>query len=309
MTELDVVVVTFDTRDVTLSCLEHLTAAAGLRAIVVDNGSTDGTAEAIAQRFPQATVVRLEEGVGFAEACNRGAAAGDAPLVLFLNSDVLARPGAIDALAGALEARPDAVAAGGRLVDPGTDDTQPAYAPQPFPGLGTLVARVTGLEALRATSPDPALLAERGTVECDQPAGACILVRRAVFDAIGGFDEHYWFWYEDVDLARRLRARGPLLHVGGAVFEHLGGGTFASWGREQGLRSRLHGIVRYASVHLPRRDRALLGLALAASGALRFLAFRLLRRRALADAWREGARAGLGLVRRAALSARPGASR
>ena len=241
--------------------------------------------------------MRLEEGVGFAEACNRGAAAGDAPLVLFLNSDVLARPGAIDALVAALEARPEAVAAGGRLVDPGTDDTQPAYAPQRYPGLGTLVARVTGLEALRAAGPDPALLAERGTVECEQPAGACILVRRDVFDAIGGFDEHYWFWYEDVDLARRLHARGPLLHVGGAVFEHLGGGTFASWGRERGLRSRLHGIVRYASVHLSRRDRVLLGLALAASGALRFVVFRLLGRRALADAWLEGARAGLRLVR------------
>jgi len=294
MTALDVVVVTFDTREVTLECLARLDRG---RAIVVDNGSTDGTAEAIARRFPEATVVRLEEGVGFAEACNRGAAAGDAPLVLFLNSDVLARPGAIDALVAALEARPDAVAAGGRLVDPGTDDTQPAYAPQRYPGLGTLVARVTGLEALRAAGPDPALLAERGTVECEQPAGACILVRRDVFESIGGFDERYWFWYEDVDLARRLHRRGPLLHVGGAVFEHLGGGTFASWGRERGLRSRLHGIVRYASVHLSRRDRVLLGLALAASGALRFVVFRLLGRRALADAWLEGARAGLRLVR------------
>ena len=294
MSALDVVVVTFDTREVTLECLARLDRG---RAIVVDNGSTDGTAEAVAQRFPQAIVVRLEEGVGFAEACNRGAAAGDAPLVLFLNSDVLARPGAIDALVAALETRPDAVAAGGRLVDPGTDDTQPAYAPQRYPGLGTLVARVTGLEALRAAGPDPALLAERGTVECEQPAGACILVRRDVFESIGGFDERYWFWYEDVDLARRLHRRGPLLHVGGAVFEHLGGGTFASWGRERGLRSRLHGIVRYASVHLSRRDRVLLGLALAASGALRFVVFRLLGRRALADAWLEGARAGLRLVR------------
>lgn len=306
MSALDVVVVTFDTREVTLSCLERLTAEIDLRAIVVDNGSTDGTAEAIAQRFPAATVVRLDEGVGFAEACNRGAAAGDAPLVLFLNSDVLARPGAVDALVAALEARPDAVAAGGRLVDPGTDDTQPAYAPQRYPGLGTLVARVTGLEALRAAGPDPALLAERGTVECEQPAGACVLVRRDVLDAIGGFDEHYWFWYEDVDLARRLRARGPLLHVGGAVFEHLGGGTFASWGRERGLRSRLHGIVRYASVHLPRRDRVLLGLALAASGLARFAVFRLLGRRALADAWREGARAGLGLARGRPVRRAPG---
>jgi N-acetylglucosaminyl-diphospho-decaprenol L-rhamnosyltransferase len=291
--DLDVVIVTFDTREVTLDCLARLDRG---RAIVVDNGSTDGTAEAVARRFPGAEVVRLQTGVGFAEACNRGAARGGAPLALFLNSDVLARPGALDRLVGALEARPDAVAAGGRLVDPGTDDTQAAYAPQRYPGLGTLLARVTGLERLLPAGPDPALLAERATIACDQPAGACLLVRRPVFDAVGGFDERFWFWYEDVDLARRLNARGALLHVGEAVFEHLGGGTFAAWGRERGLRSRLLGIARYAEVHLPRWQRLVLGLALAASGAARALAFTALRRHELAAAWAAGARLGLGLV-------------
>jgi GT2 family glycosyltransferase len=309
--ELDVVIVTFDTREVTLSCLDRLAGAPRTRAIVVDNGSTDGTAAAIAAAHPAARVVRLETGVGFAEACNRGAAVGAAPLVLFLNSDVLARPGALDALVGALRSDPAAVAAGGRLVDPGTDDTQPAYAPQRYPGLGTLLARVTGLEVLLPATvggPDPALLAERGTIACDQPAGACFLVRREVFDAVGRFDEHFWFWYEDVDLARRLSARGRLLHVGGAVFEHLGGGTFAGWGRERGLRSRLHGIVRYAAVHLPRREQVVLGGALALSGAARALAFRVLGRRGLATAWADGARAGLALAAgRPAGPARPGA--
>jgi GT2 family glycosyltransferase len=188
------------------------------------------------------------------------------------------------------------VAAGGRLVDPGTDDTQPAYAPQRYPGLAALLARVTGLERLLPGGPDPALLAERGTIACDQPAGACLLVRRADFDAVGGFDERFWFWYEDVDLARRLRARGELLHVGGAVFEHLGGGTFAAWGRARGLRSRLHGIARYAEVHLPRWQRLVLGLTLALSGAARAAAFTLLRRRELASAWADGARAGVRLA-------------
>jgi hypothetical protein len=294
--DVDIVIVTFDTREVTLSCLARLTGPTHPRAIVVDNGSTDGTAEAIADAYPDATVVRLETGVGFAEACNRGAAVGDGELVLFLNSDVLARPGALDLLVGELRARPDAVAAGGRLVDPGTDDTQPAYAPQRYPGLGALLARVTGLEALMRGGPDPALLSERGTITCDQPAGACFLVRRAVFDAVGRFDDHFWFWYEDVDLARRLSARGPLLHVGGAVFEHLGGGTFAAWGRERGLRSRLHGIVRYAAVHLPRPQQVALGLALALSGGSRAVAFRMLGRRELATAWADGGRAGLALA-------------
>ncbi|HEY8583636.1 MAG TPA: glycosyltransferase family 2 protein [Capillimicrobium sp.] len=298
--QLDVVVVTFDTREVTLECLRRLDRP-GTRAIVVDNGSADGTARAVAERFPEAAVVRLDEGVGFAAACNRGAEAGDAPLVLFLNSDVYARPGALDALVAALDARgPGAVAAGGRLVDPGTDDTQPAYAPQRFPGLGALLARVTGLEVVAARlgrgGPDTALLAERGTVACDQPAGACLLVRRGDLEAVGGWDERFWFWYEDVDIARRLQARGELLHVGGAVFEHLGGGTFAAWGRERGLRSRLHGIAVYASTHLAWPSRAVLGAALVLSGGARWLAFTLLRRPGLAAAWRDGARAGARLA-------------
>jgi N-acetylglucosaminyl-diphospho-decaprenol L-rhamnosyltransferase len=296
MATVDVVIVTFDTRAITLDCVERI-GDPRARVIVVDNGSTDGTEAALRERGVD--VVRFDTGVGFAQACNAGAAIGDSPLVLFLNSDVLARPGALDLLLAALAARPDAVAAGGRLVDPGTDDTQPAYAPQRYPGLGTLVARVTGLEVLGGDTVDPALLAERGTIACDQPAGACILVRRDVFAAIGGFDEHFWFWYEDVDLARRLQARGPLLHVGGAVFEHLGGGTFAAWGREKGLRSRLLGIQRYAEVHLDRPSRFVLGVALALSGAARTIAFRLLKRPELAAAWRTGARRGVALIRSA----------
>jgi GT2 family glycosyltransferase len=295
-TVVDVVIVTFDTREITLDCAVRIADPAA-RIIVVDNGSSDGTREAFEARGVR--VVRFDEGVGFAQACNAGAAAGDSPLVLFLNSDVLARPGALTVLLEALDGRVDAVAAGGRLVDPGTDDTQPAYAPQRYPGVWTLISRVTGFERLGGGRADPALLAERGTIECEQPAGACLLVRRDVFDAIGGFDERFWFWYEDVDLARRLHERGALLHVGGAVFEHLGGGTFAAWGRERGLRSRLLGIERYAEVHLAGPSRFLLGLTLACSGLARTIAFRLLRRRELAAAWGEGARRGANLMRSA----------
>jgi GT2 family glycosyltransferase len=296
MATVDVVIVTFDTREITLDCASRI-ADADARVIIVDNGSTDGTRETFEARG--LTVVRFDEGVGFAQACNAGTAVGDSPLVLFLNSDVLARPGALRILLDALDARVDAVAAGGRLVDPGSDDTQPAYAPQRYPGVWTLVARVTGLERLRGGGADPALLAERGTIECEQPAGACLLVRRDVFAAIGGFDERFWFWYEDVDLARRLHERGVLLHVGGAVFEHLGGGTFAAWGREQGLRSRLLGIQRYAEVHLAGPARFTVGLALAVSGGTRRLAFRLMGRRDLASAWGEGAGRGWALMRSA----------
>jgi GT2 family glycosyltransferase len=88
--------------------------------------------------------------------------------------------------------------------------------------------------------------------EVEQPAGACLLVRREAFERCGGFDERYWFWYEDVDLARRLHERGRLLHVPGAVFRHHGGETFKQWDRERGTRSMFHGALHYAEQQMPR---------------------------------------------------------
>jgi GT2 family glycosyltransferase len=108
----------------------------------------------------------------------------------------------------------------------------------------------------------------------DQPAGACLLVRRDVFDDLGGFDEFFWFWYEDVDLARRLHDRGALLYVPAAVFEHVGGASFASWGRAESVRSLAHGIVHYADVHFDRRRRLGLAALLACLSAPRALIFR-----------------------------------
>src|SRR5207253_2813038 len=92
---------------------------------VVDNASADGTAAAIAERFAAVQVVALEHPAGFAFACNRGAERGTAAHVLFLNSDTLASREPVSVLADALARDPAAVAAGGRLVDPETLETQP----------------------------------------------------------------------------------------------------------------------------------------------------------------------------------------
>ncbi len=276
MTVVDVVIVTADTRELVLRCVERLDDPR-LRTVVVDNASSDGTADAV--RGLGVDVVGLTAPVGFAAACNRGAAGGRAPVILFLNSDILATDGAIDALVGALAAAPGAVAAGGRLVDPGTRDTQHRYGPKPFPTLATFAVRLSGVEQLWPGNPWTAAHLrhppdETSVTRVDQPAGACLLVRRDVFDELGGFDEFFWFWYEDVDLARRLADRGDLLYVPGAVFEHVGGASFASWGRADSVRSLGHGIVHYADVHFDRRRRLLLAGLLACLSAPRALIFR-----------------------------------
>jgi N-acetylglucosaminyl-diphospho-decaprenol L-rhamnosyltransferase len=278
MTAVDVVVVTADTRKLVLACLDRLHDPQIAHVIVVDNASRDGTAEAVHARHPATTVVRVEEPVGFASACNRGAERGEADLILFLNSDILALDGAIATLAAELVARPDAVAAGGRLVDPGTLATQDRYGPKPFPTLTTFAVRLSGIEQLWPRNPwtlppPPHVLAAQTAIVVDQPAGACLLVRRDAFDALAGFDEFYWFWYEDVDLARRLADRGTLLYVPAAVFEHVGGASFARWDRAQSVRSLVQGIAHYAEVHFSLPGRLGLAALLLALSAPRSLLF------------------------------------
>jgi N-acetylglucosaminyl-diphospho-decaprenol L-rhamnosyltransferase len=271
---VDVVIVTRDTRELTLRCAESIVAAdrageARISCTVVDNASTDGTAEALAARLPDVRVLRNEENAGYGAACNQGLAGGRGELVLILNSDIVARPGAVGRLAGFLAASADHVAAGARLVDPGTEKVQVGHAVRAFPSLAPQAAQMLGLERHWPANP-----LSRGylaldfdydrTQDADQPAGSCFAAKRADFDAVGGFDEGFYYWYEDVDLARRLRDRGRIAYVHDATFEHVGGATFAQWNRPEQILSWYPGLFRYFGRHRPRREElALRGLAAA----------------------------------------------
>lgn len=256
---LDVVIPTRNTRELTLRCVEAVlgSASSGLaiRCIVVDNGSDDGTADAIRERWPEVAVLRNGENAGFARACNQGAWAGGAELVLFLNSDASPRPGALARLASYLHERPGHVAAGGCLVDDGTDRPQVGFAVRGFPTLAAQVALMLGLERHWPSNP---ISRRQLMLDFDygrtqdleaQPAGACLLVRRDAFEALGGFDEGYTFWFEDVDLVRRLRERGRIGYVHDAVFDHVGAATFRQWDRPEVVRARYHGLLRYFARH------------------------------------------------------------
>jgi N-acetylglucosaminyl-diphospho-decaprenol L-rhamnosyltransferase len=298
---IDVVIVTADTREMTCDCVAGLQGEPLLeRVIVVDNGSSDGTAEALAERFASVEIVRVEQGVGFARACNLGAARGSAELVLFLNSDILTTPGAIARLAGALAARPQAVLAGGRLVDPDTLRTQDAYRPRTFPSVATLGVQLLGIEQAWPHNPVTrrhfgSRLDDVTTLAVQQPAAAAVLVRRAVFERVGGFDERFWFWFEDSDLLARLHREGEILYVPSAAFRHLGGGTFRHWSKVERIRSLHHGMLHYADAQLSRGSRAVIGLLTVAVSLPRVALFGRTRPDE-ARAWRDVLHAGGALV-------------
>ena len=281
---VDAVVVTSNSRDLILTCIEHLTDPVLGRIVVVDNASTDGTVEAIRSRFPQVEIIHLEVHHGLSSAFNLGAASTTAPSVLFLNDDVFARPGAITKLAAALAERPDAASAGARLVDPGEGGrTQDRYRPKPFPTVMTFVMTLTPLGRLWPRNPwsGSENVNDRDTVEADQPAGACLLVRRDALEAVGGWDEGFWFWYEDVDMSKRLAAVGPALYVAGAAVEHVGGGTVLRWSRAEILARTHHGILRYGRKHFSGPRRVGLGLLLLALSLVAMVVFALTDREAV----------------------------
>jgi GT2 family glycosyltransferase len=254
---VDVVVPTYDAGPLLLSCVEHLLPDPAIgRVIVVDDVSADGTLEALRERFPEAAGIALPEHRGLAHACNAGAAAATAEYVLFLNNDIFAERGAVRRLVQALAAHPAAVSAGGRLVDAADGRTQDAYRPRDFPGLAALAIRLLGVERLWPANPWTGghlrrPLGEDAPVEIHgQPAGACLLVRRAALEAVGGWDERFWFWYEDVDLSRRLDGRGPALYVPSAVFRHVGRHSTSRWAKPTQHRRLYHGTLTYGLTHL-----------------------------------------------------------
>lgn len=303
---VDVVVVTANTRDLVCECLTQLVDAEIDRVVVVDNASSDGTAQAVAERFAHVDVLALAQPAGFAAANNAGAARGHADYVLFLNSDALADRGAIALLARALRERPQAVAAGGRLMEPDGVTTQHRYGPRRFMTFGWFAADVTGLARVWPANPvtrrfvEPVDDSAQRSVQ--HVAGACMLVRRSAFEAVGGFDERYWFWYEDVDLGIRLAPLGQTVWVPGATFRHLGAASFRLWPRPLTVRSRYHGTLRYSATHLSRPGQVGVALFVVAISLPRIVAFHR-SRPAEARAYRAVVAAALALLRGAPVPA------
>ena len=277
---LDVVVPTHNTRAATLRCVESIVSQSGvdLRCLVVDNASVDGTAAAIAARWPDVTVIDNEANVGYGRACNRGAAASSGDLLLFLNSDIVVHDGSLERLVAFLAQHPQHVAATGRLVDLGSDRVQYGFAIRAYPRLSAQLALLFGLERAWPTNrvSRRQLMADfdwESTQDLTgQPAGACILCRREAFEAVGGFDERFAFWFDDVDFLRRLSRVGPIAYVHDAVFDHAGSLSFSAWDRADVIRARYAGLLRYFRKHHSRGENAALRGVIAALAAVRSLA-------------------------------------
>ena len=274
--------------------------------IVVDNGSSvgpgiralqsaGGDAGAPSARAGGANVHIVEPGrnLGFAAAVNRGAANAGGRLLLILNTDARPESGALESLIRGMQEYPVAAGLAPRLLD---DDGAPqaGWQLRKLPRLRTLLGYCCFVEP--GPTPEP----PAGS-PVEQPAACALLLRRDVFEAVGGMDEGFWpAWFEDVDLARRLREQGDqVLYWPDATFRHGLGASVPRLGYGPFLLAYYRNLDRYACKHHGRGAALLLRAVLTAAALLRIVVLPLRRPRRA----RGRGEAAVGLWRLAAAAA------
>lgn len=252
-TALAVVIVTHNSGAEIGPCLESVvggTAPHPTEVVVVDNASTDGTPEQVRAQFPGVRVVEPGGNLGFARANNVGAARATAPLLLLLNPDTLVPAGAIPRLIADLLAHPEAAVAGPRLVD-SHGRAELSFGP-PISPWGELKQKLL-LSMYNRDVPAAVRYVERVSRSAgERPwvSGACLLIRREDWDAVGGLDERFFMYTEDVDLCQSLIGRGRAVRFVPAVeVRHLRGRSAARNPETERLR-RLSQVAYYDK-HLP----------------------------------------------------------
>ena len=256
---LTVQIVSYNTRDLTLRCLETLLAAtaAPMRVVVLDNASDDGSADAVAAAFPQVELIRSPDNLGFARANNVIAETAATEWLLLLNSDTEVLPGAIDDLLAFARANPAHGIYGGRTLFPDGSLNRGSCYDRLTPW--SAFCHATGLVAAFR---DSALFdteniggwARDSVREVDIVSGCFFLIRTALWRELGGFDPRFFMYGEEVDLCHRARARGwrPVV-TPAATIVHLGGASRSSPAskRIQVARSR----ASVVALHWPARWR------------------------------------------------------
>lgn len=220
------ILVNFNGGELNYPCIDSLLSQDNTEIIVVDNASTDGSADGVEKRYgKRVAVLRMPTNVGFARACNAGAAQASAEFLLFFNNDAVAHAGMVSELREVLEKNDDVAIVGPVVLDA----RNPAIVQSTG---GTIDAWGFPVD------PTVDLPADRLPPQCLRDAffisGCALMISAARFGTLGGFDGGMFMFCEDVDLCWRAQLLGlRVVTVRTAACEHIGGGT-ATVGREGG---------------------------------------------------------------------------
>lgn len=274
---LRIVTVTYSPGDTLGTFLDTLETATRLpyEVVMADNGSTDGAPEA-ADAAGRARLLRTGGNVGYGSGANVGAAGAAGSWLLVANPDIEWTPGCIDDLLDAAGRWPRAAVLGPRIV---TTDGRLYPSSRALPSLGRGIGHALcgwwwpsnpWTRSYRRETGQPI----EGTT--GWLSGSCLLLRREAFEAVGGFDESYFMFFEDVDLCERLgRAGWDVVYAPGALVRHIGG---HSWRDQPSIMIKAHhaSAIRYLNRRYAARWQLPLRLALTAGLGARYLASKVL---------------------------------
>ena len=216
-----------------LKSLFHHCTGLSLEVIVVDNASYDGCSEMLAREFPDVIFIQSDRNLGFSGANNLGARTAGGKNLLFLNPDTLLLENSLRVLCNRLNSLPRAGAAGCRLIS--SDRKLQTSCIQSFP---TILNQVLDSDFLRERFPRARLWGTRPFLDSsaspsmvDAVSGACMVVKKEVFERVGGFTEEYFMYGEDLDLCFKIMKKGcavyyvpetSLIHIGGSSTQKAG---------------------------------------------------------------------------------------
>ncbi|MGD8239441.1 MAG: glycosyltransferase family 2 protein [Armatimonadota bacterium] len=205
-----VCIVNWNTRECLARCLECVVREGAEEVVVVDNASDDGSADMVAERFPDVRLIRNEENMGYAAGNNQAIGASSGEYVLLLNPDVELHEGALGTMLDFMGENERAGALGCKLILP---DGSVQQSCRTFPTPRVLLWEATGLSRLLPRSRVFGRYRmgqwDYGDVrEVDQPMASCLMLRRAAIEEVGEFDERFPIYFNDVDLCLRLKQAG-----------------------------------------------------------------------------------------------------
>jgi GT2 family glycosyltransferase len=223
-----VCIINYNTGDLLRECVHSVLAQNADEIVVVDNASADCSVEMMKGEFPSIRLIALQKNIGFGAASNRGIETCRSEQIVLLNADTRMKPGSLQALRNYLEDNPQAAIIGPRILNSdGTLQTSCFHFPTPLhlflyiSGLYRLIPRLPilkqhSLQKMMSESarPVPWIL------------GAALAFRRETFERLGGFDETFFMYFEEVDLCYRLFSQGKQIHfVPDAEIIHVGGAS------------------------------------------------------------------------------------
>jgi Predicted glycosyltransferases len=269
---LSACIVNWNTRDDLRACLRALAenpftrggaAAAAQEVVVVDNASTDGSAQMVAEEFPEVRLIANAANENYARGTNQALAAATGDGLLLLNPDARVTPGALNALAGFLEAHPDAGGVAPRLVhEDGTTQASVRGFPTPAAVLWDMLGVARVFKKSRALGEWRHTFFDYDTAApAPQPMASCLLLTRRAYEIVGPMDERFPLYFNDVDWCLRARDAGVTLwYTPDATVVHGYGGTTKRVRKAAVWESRRAWLRLYAKHYRDKTPAPLYGL-------------------------------------------------